>query len=279
MGDDMRNLLGKAATHAFRSATGRCRKCGVELPMLARVTGTRLCAACAHPAGGPLVQAPAAPTPGPFTAIAAVAKRVQAAMPNRAARELASPSAMPPNVASPPTGNCAQCGQPLPISFRISGRTDCDVCRATATGLSRDVAEAVIQTNKASATSATYVRGPWGLRSGAVGKFTFDADAMIFTAGMFTKESFRIPFASIADVVMKVEAGGLNISTSSSGSGSFGHSSSTVSRSVAKYVCIGHIDDTGAPAVIVFSGSGFSDAETVLSKLMRARHDYRVRNG
>ena len=161
----------------------------------------------------------------------------------------------------------------------MTGRTDCDVCRATSTGISREVAEAVIQTNKACSTAAMYISGPWGLRSGATGKFTFDADHIIFTAGMFTKESFRIPFARVDEFAMDAKPSGLNISTTSTSNGAFSHSSSRVSQNVSAIIGIMYLDDTGKPEMAVFKGSGSSNVLTVQSKLKRAMHDYRLRNG
>ncbi len=294
MNEDLKKLFGKAATHTYRSVTNRCRKCGVELPMLAKVTGTRLCGTCANPNGTAPQEQPSS-APNPFTGLANVAKRVQAALltpispgsvPSPPPPQVVSDgdpplhTSPPPSAVAPaaPTGKCRTCGNTLPFAFRMTGRTDCDVCRATAMGLTREVAEAVIQMNRACSTPATYTSGPWGLRSGAGGKFTFDADHIIFTAGMFTKEAFRIPFVRVHEFAMDAKSSGLNISTTSTSNGAFSHSSSRVSQSVSAVLGIVFLDDLDKPEMVVFSGYGSSNVLTIQSKLKRAMHDYKLRN-
>jgi hypothetical protein len=279
MNDDIRNLLGKAGTHVFRSATGRCRQCGIELTMMARMTGGRLCPTCSQ---SPDKGATQTQTPSATGAVSSIVARLLPPPPPPSAqvsptetRDKSEDRANPP---SPATTNCLNCGAPLPLVARITGRTQCEVCKKEAGGITRVDAEFLIQINKGCGCSATYVRGPWGLRSGAVGKFTFETDAIVFTSGMFQKASFRIPVGSIADIVIKSESGGLQMSTNSGGSGSFSHSSTTVSQRIAKYVYIGHLDDTGAAAIIAFGAAPFADTETIYSKLQRALHDFRARS-
>jgi hypothetical protein len=125
---------------------------------------------------------------------------------------------------------------------------------------------------------AVYLIGPWGLKKDTAGTFEKAGDYLIFGCGIINKQTFRVPLASITEMIVHVSDDGTTVRTtgwSGSGQHARGFSSSTsITQQHSKYLIISYISEAGTPLQVGFGKAPFSDIETIYSKLMRAKEDF-----